>query len=165
MPAHRRRLRSESTDWPPGIWRLQVAASGFVRATDRLGPGYRVYYGMNRQGLCVLLCGGDKRKQSADIERRWNTSKITKKGREPHETQKPASRTTRPSFDGSGRTRILPPSTSKRHWKMKTSPAFCSLLAPRRSSPGHRQSRQGAGIERESLYRALSVHATPACPR
>jgi putative addiction module killer protein len=32
------------------------------------GPGYRVYYAMIK--ACVLLlCGGDKRKQAADIER------------------------------------------------------------------------------------------------
>ena len=51
------------------FWRLQVAASGFVRATDRLGPGYRVYYGMIGSDCVLLLCGGDKRKQSTDIER------------------------------------------------------------------------------------------------
>lgn len=33
------------------------------------GPGYRVYYGRDGQTLIVLLCGGDKRKQSADIKR------------------------------------------------------------------------------------------------
>ncbi|OLD84247.1 MAG: addiction module protein [Chloroflexi bacterium 13_1_20CM_54_36] len=32
------------------------------------GPGYRVYYGMIGRGV-LLLCGGDKRKQSADIDR------------------------------------------------------------------------------------------------
>ena len=33
------------------------------------GPGYRAYYAM-LDGTCVLLlCGGDKRKQSVDIER------------------------------------------------------------------------------------------------
>lgn len=33
------------------------------------GPGYRVYYGMLGRTCVLLLCGGDKRKQSADIER------------------------------------------------------------------------------------------------
>jgi putative addiction module killer protein len=33
------------------------------------GPGYRVYYGMIGQTCVLLLCGGDKRKQSSDIER------------------------------------------------------------------------------------------------
>jgi putative addiction module killer protein len=32
-------------------------------------PGYRVYYAMIGRDCVLLLCGGDKRKQSADIER------------------------------------------------------------------------------------------------
>jgi putative addiction module killer protein len=33
------------------------------------GPGYRVYYAMIGKASVLLLCGGDKRKQAADIER------------------------------------------------------------------------------------------------
>ena len=33
------------------------------------GPGYRVYYAMVGKICVLLLCGGNKRKQSADIER------------------------------------------------------------------------------------------------
>lgn len=33
------------------------------------GPGYRVYYAQAGHAIVVLLCGGDKRKQDADIER------------------------------------------------------------------------------------------------
>jgi len=33
------------------------------------GPGYRIYYAMVGLTCVVLLCGGDKRKQSADIQR------------------------------------------------------------------------------------------------
>ena len=33
------------------------------------GPGYRVYYAMIGRERVLLLCGGDKRKQSADIDR------------------------------------------------------------------------------------------------
>lgn len=33
------------------------------------GPGYRVYYAMVGPVCVLLLCGGDKRKQSPDIER------------------------------------------------------------------------------------------------
>lgn len=33
------------------------------------GPGYRVYYGRVGSAVVLLLCGGDKRKQSSDIER------------------------------------------------------------------------------------------------
>ncbi len=34
-----------------------------------VGPGYRVYYFQHGQALVVLLCGGDKRTQDADISR------------------------------------------------------------------------------------------------
>jgi putative addiction module killer protein len=42
-----------------GVWELRI---------DR-GPGYRVYYAMIGRMCVLLLCGGDKRKQSADIAR------------------------------------------------------------------------------------------------
>ncbi len=38
------------------------------------GPGYRVYYGIEGKTLVILLGGGDKSKQSADIAaavKRW----------------------------------------------------------------------------------------------
>jgi putative addiction module killer protein len=42
-----------------GVWELRID----------VGPGYRVYYAM-RGGTCVLLlCGGVKRRQAADIQR------------------------------------------------------------------------------------------------
>jgi putative addiction module killer protein len=42
-----------------GVWELRI----------NWGPGYRVYYGMAGKTIVLLLCGGDKRKQSADIAR------------------------------------------------------------------------------------------------
>lgn len=33
------------------------------------GPGYRVYYTTIGRACVLLLCGGDKRKQSSDIQR------------------------------------------------------------------------------------------------
>ena len=33
------------------------------------GPGYRLYYGMVGRTCVLLLCGGDKRKQSSDIKK------------------------------------------------------------------------------------------------
>jgi putative addiction module killer protein len=40
-----------------GVWELRVD----------WGPGYRVYYAMIGRVCVLLLCGGDKRKQSSDI--------------------------------------------------------------------------------------------------
>lgn len=33
------------------------------------GPGYRVYFGMVGKAVVLLLCGGDKRSQEADIDK------------------------------------------------------------------------------------------------
>ncbi|MGA9392096.1 MAG: type II toxin-antitoxin system RelE/ParE family toxin [Candidatus Sulfotelmatobacter sp.] len=35
------------------------------------GPGYRIYHAMIGRSCVLLLCGGDKRKQSADIRRAY----------------------------------------------------------------------------------------------
>src|ERR1700676_1218203 len=51
-----------------GVWELRI----------NWGPGYRVYYAMIGRTALLLLCGGDKRKQSADIDRAvafWNDYK------------------------------------------------------------------------------------------
>jgi putative addiction module killer protein len=48
-----------------GVWELRID----------WGPGYRVYYAMLERTCVLLLCGGDKRKQPADIKRAieyWN---------------------------------------------------------------------------------------------
>ena len=48
-----------------GVWELKI---------DH-GPGYRVYYAQAGKRLILLLAGGDKRKQQADIDKaiaRWN---------------------------------------------------------------------------------------------
>ena len=42
-----------------GVWELKI---------DH-GPGYRVYYGQVGKTILLLLCGGDKRSQQADIDR------------------------------------------------------------------------------------------------
>lgn len=48
-----------------GVWELKI---------DH-GPGYRVYYAQAGKRLILLLAGGDKRRQQADIEtaiERWH---------------------------------------------------------------------------------------------
>ena len=42
-----------------GVWEMRID----------YGPGYRVYYGMLGKHCVLLLCGGDKRKQTSDIDR------------------------------------------------------------------------------------------------
>ena len=42
-----------------GVWELRIDA----------GPGYRVYYAIAGTEVVLLLCGGDKDTQSADIDK------------------------------------------------------------------------------------------------
>lgn len=42
-----------------GVWELKID----------FGPGYRVYYAQEGQSIILLLCGGDKGSQDADIDR------------------------------------------------------------------------------------------------
>ena len=42
-----------------GVWELRVD----------VGPGYRVYYAKAGKSIILLLCGGDKGTQTADIEK------------------------------------------------------------------------------------------------
>lgn len=51
-----------------GVWELRVD----------VGAGYRVYYAIADRAIVLLLCGGDKRSQAADIARAckyWQTEK------------------------------------------------------------------------------------------
>jgi putative addiction module killer protein len=42
---------------------------GLFELRIHTGPGYRLYYAMIGRTCVLLLCGGGKRKQSADIQR------------------------------------------------------------------------------------------------
>ena len=47
---------------------------GLYELRLHFGPGYRVYYGLDGETLIILLGGGDKHRQSTDIDaarRRW----------------------------------------------------------------------------------------------
>jgi putative addiction module killer protein len=50
-----------------GDWRFE---GGEVRAMRiDYGPGYRLYYTIRGNKIILLLCGGDKRTQKADIKK------------------------------------------------------------------------------------------------
>jgi len=48
---------------------VRPVGSGISELRIDYGPGYRVYFVERTTVLVVLLCGGDKRTQSADIRR------------------------------------------------------------------------------------------------
>jgi putative addiction module killer protein len=48
---------------------VKPAGSGVSELRIDYGPGYRVYYLQRGTILVILLCGGDKRTQDADIKR------------------------------------------------------------------------------------------------
>jgi len=50
-----------------GDWKTEA---GEVRAMRiDYGPGYRLYYVIRKNKIIILLCGGDKRNQRADIRK------------------------------------------------------------------------------------------------
>jgi putative addiction module killer protein len=58
--------------------------SGVLELRLDFGPGYRIYFGKDGDALIILLAGGAKKRQQADIEaaqRLWQEYKLRK--REP----------------------------------------------------------------------------------
>ena len=56
-----------------GVWEIRVDT----------GPGYRVYYARSGKQVVLLLCGGDKRKQAADIKKAKRYAKDYEKRTRP----------------------------------------------------------------------------------
>jgi putative addiction module killer protein len=54
---------------------VKPVGSGVSELRVDYGPGYRVYFMQRGHVLAVLLCGGDKRSQDADIKRAIKISK------------------------------------------------------------------------------------------
>ena len=53
--------------------------SGVFELRMDFGPGYRIYFGQDGETLVILLCGGDKSSQAADIKKAgkyWDDYKI-----------------------------------------------------------------------------------------
>lgn len=45
-----------------------TVGEGVQELREHLGAGYRVYFGRHGQSVVILLCGGTKKSQSADIK-------------------------------------------------------------------------------------------------
>jgi putative addiction module killer protein len=48
---------------------VEPAGDGVSEMREDYGPGYRVYYKETKKEIIILLCGGDKRTQQADIKK------------------------------------------------------------------------------------------------
>ena len=56
----------------------QAVGEGVSELRIDYGPGYRVYFIRRGRALVILLCGGDKRSQAADILRAKRMAKETR---------------------------------------------------------------------------------------
>ena len=48
---------------------IKPVGEGVLELREDIGPGYHVYLARHGATLVILLCGGDKRTQDADIKR------------------------------------------------------------------------------------------------
>jgi putative addiction module killer protein len=46
----------------------ESVGDGVLELREHLGAGYRVYFGRHGQAVVILLCGGAKKTQAADIK-------------------------------------------------------------------------------------------------
>lgn len=46
----------------------EPVGEGVTELRIHVGPGYRAYFGRHGKSVVILLCGGDKRSQPADIK-------------------------------------------------------------------------------------------------
>jgi putative addiction module killer protein len=47
----------------------ESVGEGVMELREHLGAGYRVYFGRHGQAIVILLCGGSKKTQAADIRK------------------------------------------------------------------------------------------------
>ena len=48
---------------------VKTLKNGIFEIKIQHGPGYRVYFGKDKENLIILLIGGDKKTQSRDIDK------------------------------------------------------------------------------------------------
>lgn len=69
-PAASRAIRTRIVRFEAGLFGDAKSVGGKVmEARIDVGPGYRLYYSIRGRTMVVLLCGGTKRRQQADIEK------------------------------------------------------------------------------------------------
>ena len=56
-----------SRRWLMPISRVEGVGGGVSECKINFGPGYRVYFGKDGEALIILLGGGSKKRQQADI--------------------------------------------------------------------------------------------------
>ena len=59
----------ETLEPEQGLWPGLIVRDGLFELRIDWGPGYRVYYAVVGRSCVLLICGGDKRKQTSDIKR------------------------------------------------------------------------------------------------
>lgn len=57
------------------LGKVRSLKNGLFEAIIDYGPGYRLYFVNREQRIILLLCGGDKRTQKADINTARNMAK------------------------------------------------------------------------------------------
>jgi len=55
---------------------VEPAGDGISEMREDYGPGYRVYYKETKKEIIILLCGGDKSTQQADIIKAKKIAKL-----------------------------------------------------------------------------------------
>jgi putative addiction module killer protein len=64
------RIRLRLRQVQAGNWGdVKPVGGGVSELRIHVGPGYRVYCGRHGKAIVILLCGGDKNSQAADIRR------------------------------------------------------------------------------------------------
>jgi putative addiction module killer protein/probable addiction module antidote protein len=125
-----------------------------------LGPGYRLYYAILGDTCVLLLCGGEKRKQSSDVNRVFQRLQgkdaqiMKRKASISHDEAMVRELRAHPEFAAEYLRAALEDEDEPR----------VLLVALRRVADargGIAKIAKAAGVERESLYRALSAQGNP----